>query len=136
MVEFNSMQDLKDKTVDELKDICAKNGLKPFKAKEIFKFIHKKLGTDLSKLTTIKLDERTKLAEKFNISTLTPLHIEKGQHVEKASFKLADGKIIETVYMNQAEERKTLCISSQVGCYVCCRFCATGTKGLERNLTV
>jgi 23S rRNA (adenine2503-C2)-methyltransferase len=130
------MQDLKEKTIEELKEICAKQGLKPFKAKEIFQFIHKKLGTDLSAITTLKKEERVELAKKHTISSLTPAHMEKGQHVEKASFKLNDGKIIETVYMDQAEERKTLCISSQVGCHVGCRFCATGTMGLKRNLTV
>lgn len=135
MVEFISMLDLNGKTVAELKEICAQNGLQAFKAKEIFKFIHKHLQTDLAKLTTIKKDERTELAKKYYISYFEPHHIEKSQAVEKASFKLDDGKIIETVYMNYEGERKTLCISSQVGCHVGCRFCATGKMGLKRSLT-
>jgi len=130
------MEDLKGKTLDELKEICAKFGLRPFKAKETFKFIHQRLKGDLKGLTTIKIEERKFLAEKFFISDIKLLKLEKGKQVQKAAFELEDGKIIETVYMNYNKDRKTVCVSTQVGCAMGCSFCATGQMGFERNLTV
>lgn len=130
------MEDLKDLSLDEVKQLCAKLGLRPFKAKETFTFIHKKMGRDLNKLTTIKFEEREKLQANFFISSLSPYKIEKGQKVQKVSFELADGKIVETVYMDYGKDRKTICVSSQVGCFIGCSFCATGAMGFERNLSV
>src|SRR3989339_1108700 len=127
------MEDLRLFSQDELQ---AKIDLKPFKAKEIFRFIHQKLGTNLDDLTTIKLAEREMLKEKFFISNLTPAKVQKDSQTEKVTFKLEDGSIIETVFMDNDNERKTVCISSQVGCPVACEFCATGKLGFSRNLTV
>jgi len=127
------MQDLRSFSQEELQ---TKIELKPFKIKEIFKFIHQKLGTNLDDLTTIKLAEREMLQEKFFISTLTPAKSQKDDKTEKVTFKLEDGSIIEAVFMDNDHDRKTVCISSQVGCPIGCEFCATGKLGFTRNLTV
>lgn len=129
------MDDLKGKSLEELKEICSELGFSKFKAKDIFKHIHRKLIKDLNSLTTIKLAEREKLKELFHISNLAIHKKEKGRGVVKVSFQLDDGKIVETVFMDYGSERKTLCISSQVGCPVGCGFCATGDMGFTRNLT-
>ncbi|MBU1026504.1 MAG: radical SAM protein, partial [Candidatus Margulisbacteria bacterium] len=130
------MQDLKPKTLSELQDICEDLGFSRFKAKEIFKFIHSKFQTDFNELTTIKIEERELLKKLFTISNISLSKTEKSKSVEKALFELGDGKRIETVFMDYGgDERKTLCVSTQVGCPIKCEFCATGTMGFQRNLT-
>jgi 23S rRNA (adenine2503-C2)-methyltransferase len=130
------MQDLRDKTLQELRDICSDLGMQKFKAKEIFIFTHKKLKTDFNKLTTLKKDEREKLAGHFYISDIKLHKLQKGKQIQKAAFQLEDGKIIETAFMDYKSDRKTLCVSTQVGCIMGCSFCATGAMGFERNLSV
>ncbi|MBI5400350.1 23S rRNA (adenine(2503)-C(2))-methyltransferase RlmN [Candidatus Saganbacteria bacterium] len=130
------MEDLLGKDLNEIQAICQELGVAKFKAKEIFRAVNQKLITNLSELTTLKLEERNKLAESFFISTLQPANREKSAETIKALFCLADGKLIETVFMDAREERKTLCLSSQVGCLIGCAFCATGQLGFKRNLTV
>jgi len=129
------MQDLRDKSLTEIKDFCAKIGLKPFKAKEIFKFIHQKLANSIDNFTTLKKEEREKLKESFFISNISPAKIKKGKGVIKCAFALEDGKSVEAVFMNYGKDRKTVCISSQVGCPIGCGFCATGNMGYRRNLS-
>ena len=128
-------QDLKGKSLDKLKELCQSHGLKPFKAREIFKYINQKLAANFDQFTTLKLAERELLKENYFISQLEPLTLQKGQNTSKATFKLEDGKLIETAFMNQKEDRKTICVSSQAGCPIGCTFCATGQMGLMRNLT-
>lgn len=130
------MRDLKEKSLDDLKIICRENGLADFKAREIFSFIHKKLGVDLKKITTLKKEEREKLAQDFYVSTISPLKTLKSRSTEKVLFKLEDEQTIEAVMMRHEEGRLTLCISCQTGCPIGCMFCATGTLGPGRNLTV
>lgn len=69
----------------------------------------------------------------------SPLAIEKtatAKGVAKASFKLSDGLLIEAVFMDWGKDKKFVCVSSQAGCPIGCRFCATGRMGFKRNLTV
>jgi len=129
-------QDLKSKNLTELSGICSQLDLSKFKAKEIFKFIHQKAKTSIDDFTTIKLTERNQLKELFYISAIAPLKTEKAKDVLKIAFELGDGKVIETVFMDYGKDRKTLCISSQVGCPIGCQFCATGKMGFKRDLTV
>lgn len=130
------MQDLKGKTLNELKELCSSHGLKPFKAREIFKYLNQKLATNFDQFTTLKLSERELLKKNYLISEFSPHELQKGQNTSKATFKLEDGCLIETAFMNQKEDRKTICVSSQAGCPIGCNFCATGQMGLTRNLTV
>ncbi|MFC1511436.1 23S rRNA (adenine(2503)-C(2))-methyltransferase RlmN [Candidatus Margulisiibacteriota bacterium] len=129
------MQDLKNISFDELKEVSNQLGFSTFKAKEIFKFIHQKLINSLDDLTTIKLEERKKLKQSFCISSITPTKTEKAKDTVKGAFQLEDGKIIEAVLMNYGRGRTTVCVSTQVGCPIGCKFCATGQMGFSRNLT-
>ena len=126
------MEDLKALSIIDLEKIITPK----FKAKDIFRFIHKYLKEDLSAFSSLSLTERQKLAEKYCVSSLAPEKALKAQGIEKVSFRLKDGKVIEAVSMEYAGERNTVCVSSQVGCAIGCGFCATGRMGFKRNLTV
>ena len=130
------MDDLKSKTLDEISSIGEELGLQKFKSKEIFRFIHKKLKTDIDQITPLNQDERNALKAGHYISKITSKKFLSGRGSKKVAFELPDGKVIESVLMEYEAGRKTLCISSQVGCPVACLFCATGTMGFKRNLTV
>ncbi|MDI6731658.1 MAG: 23S rRNA (adenine(2503)-C(2))-methyltransferase RlmN [Candidatus Margulisbacteria bacterium] len=125
------MNDLSSKSIAEITALCNELGLPQYKAREIFRFINQKLVENINEITTLKKEERSF----FTISAIPPVKIEKGKTAEKALFTLNDGSQIETVYMDYADERKSLCVSSQVGCPMGCKFCATGRMGFIRNLT-
>lgn len=93
----------------------AETGLAPVKAKSLFRSFHQ--GFDFP-------------------SPLTAVKTERTSQVIKTSFRLADGLTIESVFMDWGQEKKFVCVSSQAGCPVACRFCATGQMGFKRNLTV
>jgi 23S rRNA (adenine2503-C2)-methyltransferase len=135
-VRIETMKELNDKTLEELIDLCSDLGMKKFKAKEIFIHIHQKLNPNLEGLTTLKLEEREKIKEKFHLSDIKLHKLEKGKQIQKAAFKLDDGELIETAFMDYKNDRKTVCVSTQVGCAIGCEFCATGAMGFKRNLTV
>ena len=110
-------------------------GLPAFRAKQLFDWVYKKGVWDWAQMTNLSATDRATLANHLD---LTPL----GMKVEQVArdgttkwlFTLADGHEVETVFIPEAN-RGTLCISSQVGCTLNCRFCHTGTQALARNLT-
>lgn len=89
-------------------------------------------------VTTLSKDLRQTLADRFSwfSYTDTKVYTSKKDGTKKGLLTLADGLQIETVSMPNARDGRTICISSQVGCAMACTFCATGTMGLQRNLTV
>jgi 23S rRNA (adenine2503-C2)-methyltransferase len=129
------MEDMKSKSFAEIAEICKLQGFPAYKSKEIFRAIHQQHKKELSEITTLSLNERERLQKKYFLSALSPQKVKQGKRVEKVAFKLADGKTIETVLMEYEGERKTLCLSSQVGCPVKCLYCATGRMGFRRNLS-
>ncbi len=110
-------------------------GEKPFRAKQLYKWIHQRGVTDFAQMTDLSKALRERLT-----TTAELRHVEKDLEQRsvdgtiKYRFKTADGKLIESVYM-PSPDRKTLCVSTQVGCAMGCKFCATATLGLLRNLT-
>lgn len=125
------MCDLAGKDLSEIKSICKELGLPRYKAREIFRFVNQKMVEAVDEITILKKEERAF----FTISAISPVKIEKGKTAEKALFALDDGNKVETVYMDYTDERKSLCVSSQIGCPMGCKFCATGNLGFIRNLT-
>lgn len=110
-------------------------GEKAFRAKQLYKWLHQRGATSFDEMTDLSKDLRAKLAETTHISIVTKdLEQRSIDGTIKYRFKTFDGKLIESVYM-PSPERKTLCVSTQVGCAMGCRFCATATLGLMRNLT-
>ena len=128
-------RDLKDLTLAQLEEyVVGTLKLPAFRAKQIFSWLYRPGITHFDQMTDIKLDLRASLAEQTTFSYFTPSTIQKSADgTVKYAFTLADGEIIETVFIPE-EDHGTLCISSQVGCAMGCEFCLTGTMGFKRNL--
>ena len=111
-------------------------GEKPFRARQIMKWLYAREERDVSRMTDVAVRTRELLAAR----TTTELPAVAADHTSqdgtrKWLFELDDGNRIETVYIPEAG-RGTLCVSSQVGCALDCSFCATGRQGFNRNLSV
>ncbi|MGH7494244.1 MAG: 23S rRNA (adenine(2503)-C(2))-methyltransferase RlmN [bacterium] len=121
---------------DALSAFAERLGEKPFRGKQLFHWIYGRGVTDFVHMTSLASGLRQRLRETANISALELLlHQVSGRRdAEKFLFRLSDGLSIESVLMHE-RDRHTLCISSQVGCPVDCKFCATGKMGLLRNLS-
>jgi 23S rRNA (adenine2503-C2)-methyltransferase len=128
--------DLKDKTLEELEGIVASLGQKKYLAGYIFKFIHAQNGYDLSAISTLSKAFRAELAERgFFISRLKVVEsLRDPDGSAKFLFDLSDGERIEAVLLPE-DKRRTLCVSTQVGCAMGCGFCATARIPLRRSLT-
>ena len=118
-----------------LKAYCEQLGEKPFRATQLFRWIHQRGVRDFDAMTDLARSLRAKLA---GMAEMRPLAV----MADKASidgtrkwlFDVGAGDAIETVFIPE-EDRATLCISSQAGCAVGCRFCSTGHQGFSRNLS-
>ena len=122
--------------MEDLKNGLEKLDLAPFKKREIYRYINKKLVSNIDDITVLTKEERKKLKEKYYISQLKPLETQKSKDVRKVTLELEDGLVIESVLMAYKGDHKTVCVSSQVGCPIGCAFCATGKMGFTRNLSV
>lgn len=129
------MTDIKSMTLSELKDEITAMGEKSFKAGQIYSWLHKHGAVSFDEMTNISKDFRSKLEKSYDIYTCT---IEKKlvsvyDNTVKYLFKLHDGELIESVVMKY-KYGYTICVSSQVGCKMGCKFCASGIAGFIRNL--
>ncbi len=129
------MVNLKDLTFEELKEFVVSIGEKPFRAKQIFSWLHKPV-TSFDEMTDLSVNLRKKLSE---ISYITSLKIvtkleSSLDNTKKYLFELADGNRVESVVMYY-NHGITICISCQVGCRMGCKFCASTIGGLVRSLT-
>ena len=110
-------------------------GEKPFRAKQLYRWVHKLGATDFDQMTDLSKALREKLKARASLLSLTlDLEQRSVDGTIKYRWKTHDGRLIESVYM-PSEDRKTLCVSTQAGCAMACSFCMTGTLGLQRNLT-
>ena len=123
-------------TLEELKAWFVKAGEKTFRANQIFEWIYQKQAMSFEEMTNLSKELREKLKKAFLFPTLKlkEKEISADQETIKFLFELADGKFIEAVLINSFE-RRTVCVSSQVGCKGACKFCASGKKGFFRNLS-
>jgi len=127
--------DIKSFYLDELTSEVATLGLPSFRAKQIYEWLHIKAAQSFDEMTNISKELREKLQEKFSFTALqvaNSLHSELDE-TEKYLFRLQDDRVIESVLMKY-HYGNTVCISSQVGCKMGCKFCASTIGGLERNL--
>ena len=130
------MTDIKSLNLTELTDYIISLGEKAFRARQIFEWLHTKHVSDFDDMTNLSLVLREKLKKSAYISgmkIMTEL-ISKEDGTRKYLLELDDGNIIESVLMRY-EYGLSICISSQVGCRMGCRFCASTIDGLVRNLT-
>ena len=120
----------------ELAAELAAIGEKPFRAKQIWHWIYHQGVTDFAGMSTVARPLQQKLAERFVIGRpeVAADHLSADES-RKFLFRFRDGQAAETVYIpDRQEDRGAVCISSQVGCTLACRFCHTGTQALVRNL--
>ncbi len=120
---------------EEIAEQIAKLGEKPFRAKQLWQWLYYHGVSDFEKMTSFSKDLRAKLAENFTITR--PKIVTEQISVDKTHkwlLEFADGQRVEMVYIPE-EDRGAVCISTQVGCAMGCRFCHTGSQKLTRNLT-
>ena len=130
------MTDIKSMDLEELKTFVKEAGEPEFRAGQLFEWIHKSLIESFDECTNISKAFRERLKSSANLTILKPVEIFKSKldETQKYLFALEDGNIIESVRMKY-EHGNSVCISSQVGCRMWCKFCASTLDGLVRNLT-
>jgi 23S rRNA (adenine2503-C2)-methyltransferase len=126
---------LLDFDLEGLAVFCEGLGEKRFRATQLYRWIHQKGASSFGEMTDLAKSLREKLATTAHIEPLKVLTEQKSTDgTIKWLFDVGNGDAVEAVYIPE-EDRATLCISSQAGCAVGCRFCSTGHQGFSRNLT-
>ena len=130
------MIDIKSMNIDELTEYMDSIGEKPFRAKQLYEWMHVHLARDYDEMTNLSKALRSRLTEEARLVTLKPVDIQisKEDGTRKYLFALPDGNMVESVLMRY-EHGISVCISSQVGCKMGCKFCASTIDGFLRNLT-
>ena len=127
--------DIKEMSKDQLAAWLAKHGIAAYRAAQILRWVYLRQADAFEQMTDLSQENRQLLFSRFSIDRLEKIRIEKSQDgSKKYLFRLPDGNLIESVLIPE-RGHYTLCISSQVGCALGCRFCFTGQGGLARNLT-
>ena len=128
------MTDIKSMNMEELKELMVQIGEKPFRAKQIYGWLHEHLVTSYDEMANIPKSLKEKLKD-YPITVLEELDVQtsKVDGTRKYLFRLSDGNMIESVLMRY-KYGNSVCISSQAGCRMGCRFCASTIGGLTRNL--
>ena len=127
--------DIKSMYRDELTDHVKEMGLPAFRAKQLFSWMHEKFVGDTDSMTNLPKDMRERIKEDgFVVLKEETRQVSKKDGTVKFLFKLYDGQMIETVFMRYSYGN-SVCISSQAGCRMGCRFCASTIGGLVRNLS-
>jgi len=121
--------------LDELRDVAAEVGLKPFAAKQMAAWLYARRATSVDVMTDLSLAARRRLADSYCIGREEPLAAARSSDgTVKYLFAGAPGRDVETV-MIPDRDRATLCVSSQAGCKMQCAFCMTGRQGFHGNLS-
>ena len=127
--------DIKSQTLPELKKTMEELSEKPFRAKQIYEWIHKKQADSFREMTNLSVSLREKLERNATLVSLKVLDVQTSRldGTQKYLFALPDGNMVESVLMKY-HHGNSVCISSQVGCRMGCRFCASAIGGWTRNL--
>ncbi len=127
--------DIKSQDLPELKKTVEGLSEKPFRAKQIYEWLHKKQADSFQEMTNLSVSLREKLERNCQIVSLKVLEVQtsKLDGTQKYLFALPDGNVVESVLMKY-HHGNSVCISSQVGCKMGCRFCASTIGGWTRNL--
>lgn len=128
------MTDIKSMSIEELKDLMTELGEKPFRAKQIYSWLHEHLVTSYDEMANLPKSLKEKLKD-YPVTALEMVdeQISRVDGTRKYLFRLSDGNVIESVLMRY-KHGNSVCISSQVGCKMGCRFCASAIGGWTRNL--
>ena len=119
--------------IDDMRNYFLENNDKKFHAEQLFEWLYKKRINLYSDITNIKKETLTKIESEFSIEKLEIVKVERDTDVNKYLFKLFDGEHIEAVLMRH-DYGNSICISSQVGCNMGCKFCESGRRKKVRNL--
>ncbi len=151
--EYANQPDLRSLSLQELQVLVDRMGEKPFRAKQLFRWLHFRGAASFEEMTDLPRPFREKLVKEARLATLAIDAVQQSiDGTRKYRLRTQDGRFIEAVYMPdesgpqsfdpEADEefpatriRRTLCVSTQVGCAMGCSFCMTATMGLVRNLT-
>ncbi len=130
------MIDIKSMYIEELEQFIVSMGEKKFDAVQLYKWMHQKLVPSFSECSNLSKNLKEKLSKQCTMITLEPVKVLKStiDGTEKYLFKLYDNNLIESVLMRY-HHGNSVCISSQVGCKMGCRFCASTIDGCVRNLS-
>ena len=126
--------DIRSLDLNELTEYLVKNGYQKFRAKQVYEWIHKKHVRSVDEMTNVPKELRNEIDLSLNSVVVADRLVSGIDGTNKFVFKLHDGNVIESVFMPY-NHGNSVCISSQVGCRMGCRFCASTLLGLERNLT-
>jgi 23S rRNA (adenine2503-C2)-methyltransferase len=133
-VQHDARPDLRALSLAHLEALVGSLGERPFRARQIFRWLHQKGAEALDEMTDVPRELRTSLAARARLTVLERAAEQRSSDgTVKWTWRTHDGKLVESVYMPEPG-RRTLCVSSQVGCAVGCTFCMTATMGLARNL--
>lgn len=129
--------DIKSLDYGELQEFLKAMGEKAFRAKQIYQWMHEKQAESFEEMTNLSKSLRVKLKENCTYTCLEPVEIRTSalDGTQKYLFRLADGNVVESVLMKY-KHGNSVCISTQVGCRMGCRFCASTIGGLTRHLEV
>ena len=129
------MKDLKSLTLEELKEELKEGGFPAYRAGQLYRWLHVQLAEDPEEMTNLPAKLKQFLSENYTITRLqvADRQISRLDGTQKFLFQLPDGETIESVFMKY-KFGNSVCVSSQVGCRMGCRFCASTLDGLRRNL--
>lgn len=128
--------DIKSLPLAQLTEVLEAMGEKKFRAKQMYQWMHVRLAGSFEEMTDLSKTLREKCEQSFTYTSLEVVQVQESKidGTRKYLFGLADGNVVESVWMKY-KHGNSVCISSQVGCRMGCRFCASTLDGLERNLT-
>jgi 23S rRNA (adenine2503-C2)-methyltransferase len=131
------MYDFFDLTLDDLEGAIGALGNEKYRARQLFQWVYNKGVSDFAGMSNVPKSLRTIFQSMFRLTNLAVLEVlVSSDGSSKFAFSTVDGYTIESVLMPEEEKgRNTLCVSSQVGCRMGCRFCVTGKIGFKRNLS-
>lgn len=133
---MNDRQDIRSLPLEALREEVVKLGMPAFRAKQIYGWLHVRLVSDFEEMKNISKADREKLMSIFYLDPMViqDVQVSSIDGTRKYLFLLADGNMIESVWM-EYHHGNSVCISSQAGCRMGCKFCASTLDGLARNLT-
>jgi len=135
MVEAGSKRDIRKLKQDELKEYFVQMGEKPFRAQQVYEWLWNKSAKSFDQMTNLSAGLRDLLKEHFVINHIKVDHMQRSADgTIKNAVTLFDGMVVESVLI-PTEKRITACVSSQVGCSLACKFCATARLKRQRNLS-
>ena len=134
MTEISTKADIRKLSLEKLKEVFVQHGEQAFRAKQLYEWLWKKSATSFEEMTNLSVKTRAFLQDHFviNAVALSSKQISNDRTI-KSGFRLFDKYLVEGVLI-PTEGRMTACVSSQVGCSLTCKFCATGYMDRKRNL--